>query len=56
MCDLEEQVIVATFPLDTEYRITTLCLGQEGGAVNVAYADMYLNMNGDTVRVSHSDA
>lgn len=40
---------MATFPLDMEYRITTLCLGQEGGAVEAAHADMYgyLDMNGD---------
>jgi hypothetical protein len=35
---------------------TTLCLGQEGGAGETAHADMYLDMNGGEVRVSHSDA
>lgn len=56
ICELEEPVTVATFPLDMEYRITTLYLGQEGGSVEAAHAAMYLDINGDKVRVSHSEA
>jgi hypothetical protein len=49
ICELEDLVTVAIFPLDVEYRITTLCLAQEVGAVEAAHADMYvyLDMNGD---------